>query len=78
MNDLYHVKVGDVIRVLRKLGYRRGSRIRGTIALTDPVSGRRTCLPSNTREDVPGIWFTLLLHDIGLSVEEFHRLRKAA
>jgi predicted RNA binding protein YcfA (HicA-like mRNA interferase family) len=67
-------KAADVARVARKLGFRR-TRQKGSHARWQHPDGRATTIPVHGDADIGGWLFREILTQLGVTEEEFRRLR---
>jgi hypothetical protein len=72
------LKAADMIRVLRKLGYRQIGKGKKSVKVFEDGEGHLVVTPSNPEEEMysKAVWW--ILHSIRLPDEEFDRLRKGA
>ena len=68
------VSAKDIIKVLKKCGFRL-VRQKGSHQIWKHSDGRWTTLPVHPGEDIGRGLFTKILKDVGVSPEEFQRLR---
>jgi len=69
-------KARDLERVARKLGFRR-ARQKGRHARWKHEDGRATTIPSHGDAEVGGWLFHEILNQLGITEEEFQRLKGA-
>jgi len=74
-NKLRPVRPREVVRVLERLGFRR-IRQSGSHAVYQHPDGRWTTVPIHPGRDVPKGTLHKILRDIGLTPDEFERLRQ--
>lgn len=74
MQRLTPIKPEEMARLLRKLGFRLTQQ-KGSHAVYEHPDGRTTVLPMHRREMAKGT-LRSILRDIGISVEEYDRLRR--
>jgi predicted RNA binding protein YcfA (HicA-like mRNA interferase family) len=72
------IKAADMIRVLRKLGYKQVGKGRKSVRVFENDEGNWVMTPSNPEEEMfsKSVWWILNL--IRLPDKEFDRLRKGA
>jgi hypothetical protein len=70
------IKVADMIRVLRKLGYKQIGNGRKSVRVFEGEEGDLVVTPSNLKEEMfsKSVWWTLNM--IRLPDKEFDRLRQ--
>jgi predicted RNA binding protein YcfA (HicA-like mRNA interferase family) len=68
-------KAGDLERVAKILGFLK-ARQKGSHARWKHPDGRSTTIPAHPSFEVGGWLFQEILKQLGISEDEFHRLRK--
>ncbi|MQY60553.1 addiction module toxin, HicA family [bacterium] len=74
MSKLTPAKPGDVIKILEKLGFKR-VRQSGSHAVFYHPDGRWTTVPIHKGKDVAKGALHKILKDVGLSYEEFKKIK---
>ncbi len=75
MFKLRPIRPDELIRILERLGFVRTHQ-KGSHATYRHPDGRRTVLPIHHGRDIPLGTLRKILRDIGLTPEEFERLRR--
>ena len=75
LSKLRPTRPQEIVRVLERLGFRR-IRQSGSHAVYQHPDGRWTTVPIHPGRDVPKSTLRKILQDVGLTPEEFERLRR--
>ncbi len=75
LSKLRPTRPQEIVRVLERLGFRRIRQI-GSHAVYQHTDGRWTTVPIHPGRDVPQSTLRKILRDVGLTPEEFERIRR--
>jgi len=65
----------EVVRVLKKLGFREHRQVGSHLTMWRPEDGKRVTVPMHSG-DIPTGTFHRILKQVGITVEEFRRLSR--
>lgn len=75
MSHLPPINAKKLEKILKKLGF-RFIRQKGSHAFYEHPDGRTTIIPVHFREEIGrGLLHKIIMEDIGISIEDFNRLR---
>lgn len=72
MKNLPALKAGDVIRVLRKLGFEEDRQKGSHLVLVNHLTKKRATIPIHGGRDIKKVLLKKIIEeDLGISIEEF-------